>query len=365
MKNAAFLSAFLCFNLIAFSVSAQDHPLPGYIVRTTGDTVRGFLREEGTGELLHQIAFKSVATGDYTNYSFDRVSAFQYQDGNLYRAISFNNVSQDQPVVQTYYARLLVSGEYDLYSFTERDRLFFLVRKDTSYHLLFDDDIHVGAYNKGNFRNELNFFSAFCETSKNGIENMVYGEHSMMEFFQKLDACLAPNKAVTSYYHKTKVVVGFEAYGGGVALGDMKSQLTGEARIRFMYPQLNPSISLNLGFRYARVVKKISDPSYLVATIYHKVTYDMTSIPLTFQYNFLPRGKVQPFLYAGLSALRENIITDLPISYFPATFFKKWSASGFLGGGVEVNVTTFLKVRAEYRYEDISQWPTAGLLLTF
>jgi hypothetical protein len=355
----------LCLNFIALTVTAQDHPLPGYIVRTSGDTVRGFLREEGTGELLHQIAFKSDAAGGYTNYSFDRVSAFQYQDGNLYRAISFTDVSLDQPVVQTHYARLLVSGEYDLYSFTERDRLFFLVRKDTSYRLLFDDDIHVGSYNKGNFRNELNFFAVFCESSKNGIEKMVYGEHSMMEFFQKLDACLAPNKVVTSYYHKTKVAVGFETYGGGIALGDMKSQITGEGRIRFMFPQLNPSISLNLGFRYARVVKKIVDPSYLVANIYHKVTYDMTSIPFTFQYNFFPRGRVQPFLYAGLSVLRENIITDLPISYFPSTFFQKWSPSGFLGGGVEVNVTTFLKARAEYRWEDISQWPTVGLLLSF
>jgi hypothetical protein len=364
MKNAPILLAVLCLNLIVFTVAAQDHPLPGYIVRTSGDTVRGFLREEGTSELLHQIAFKSAAADDYTNYSFDRVSAFQYQDGNLYRAISFNNVSLDQPVVQTHYARLLVSGEYDLYSFTERDRLFFLVRKDSSYHLLFDDDIHVGTYNKGNFRNELNFFSVFCETSKNGIENIVYGEHSMMEFFQKLDACLAPNRAVTSYYHKTKVVVGFSAYGGGIDMGE-RSQLTGEARIRFMYPQLNPSISLNIGFRYARVVKKISDPNYLVAKIYHKVTYDMTSIPLTFQYNFFPRGIVQPFLYAGLSALRENIITDLPLNDFPPTFFQKWSASGFVGGGVEVNVTHFLKARAEMRYEDIVQWPTVGLLLSF
>jgi hypothetical protein len=365
MKNTSILLAFLCLNLIAFTVTAQDHPLPGYIVRTSGDTVRGFLREQGTGELLHQIAFKSTAVGDYTIYSFDRVSAFQYQDGNLYRAISFNNVSLDQPVVQTHYARLLVSGEYDLYSFTERDRLFFLVRKDTSYRLLFDDDIHVGTDNKGNFRNELNFFSVFCETSKNGIESMVYGEQSMMQYFQKLDACLAPNKAVTSYYHKTKVAIGFEAYGGGIALGDMKSQFTGEARIRFMYPQLNPSISLNLGLRYAQVVKKISDPNYLAAKIYHKVTYDMTSIPFTFQYNFLPHGIVQPFLNAGLSALRENIITDLPLNDFPATFFQKWAASGFLGGGVEVNITHFLKARAEYRYEDISQWPTVGLLLTF
>ncbi len=365
MKNTPILLAFLCLNLIAFTVTAQDHPLPGYIVRTSGDTVRGFLREEGTGELLHQIAFKSDNAGDYTNYSFDRVSAFQYQDGNLYRAISFNNVSLDQPVVQTHYARLLVSGEYDLYSFAENDHLFFLVRKDTAYRLLFDDDIHVGTYNKGNFRNELNFFSAFCEPVRGGIENMVYGEHSMMEFFQKLDACLAPNKAVTSYYHKTKVVVGFSAYGGGIALGDMKSQLTGEARLRFSYPQLNPSISLNIGMRYASVVKKISDPNYLVAKIYHKVTYNMTSFPLTFQYNFLPNGIVQPYLFVGLSALKINLNTDLPSYDFAESYYHQYSIAGFGGGGVEVRIADFLRVKAEMRYEEIVEWPTVGLLLNF
>lgn len=365
MKNTSILLALLCLNLIACSVTAQDRPLPGYIVRNSGDTLRGFLREQGTSELLHQIAFKSTAAGEYTIYSFDQVSSFQYQDGNLYRAIGFSNVSLDQPVFQTHYARLLVSGEYDLYSFTEKDVLFFLVRKDTSFHLLFDDDSHVvGSNVKGNFRNELNFFAAFCESVRGGIESMVYGEQSIMQFFQKLDACLAPNKPVVSYYHKTKLVVGFEAYGGGIDMGE-RTQLTAEARLRFQYPQLNPSISLNIGLRYARVVKKISDPDYLVAKIYHKVTYDMTSIPLTFQYNFFPRGIVQPFLYAGLSALYVNIDTDLPLGDFNDTYYHKFNASGFVGGGVEVNITHFLKARAEMRYEDILQWPSVGLLVSF
>jgi hypothetical protein len=366
MKPLPILLALLCLNLVACSVTAQDHLLPGYIVRTSGDTLRGFLREQGTNELNHQIAFKSTAAGEYTTYSFDKVSSFQYQDGNLYRAISFSNVSLDQPVFQTLYARLLVGGEYDLYSFTEKDVLFFLVRKDTSFHLLFDDDSHVvGSNIKGNFRNELNFFSAFCESLRSGIESMVYGEQSMMQFFQKLDACLAPNKPVTSYYHKTKVVVGFSAYGGGIILGNMKSQMTGDARLKFTYPQLNPSISLNIGVRYASVVKKISDPTYLVAKIYHKVTYNMTSFPLTFQYNFLPNGIVQPYLFAGLSALKINLNTDLPSYDFVESYYHQYSVAGFGGGGVEVKIADFLRVKAEMRYEEIVEWPTVGLLLSF
>lgn len=367
MKKTSILAAFLCLNLIALDLTstAQDHPLPGYIVKTSGDTVRGFLKEQGTSELLHQIGFKTTEAGDYTTYTFDQVNSFQYQDGNLYRSISFNNVSLDQPTVQMHYARLLVSGEYDLYSFTERDRLFFLVKKDTSFHLLFDDDIHTGTYIKGNFRNELNFFAAFCESVRNQIEPMVYGEHSMMEFFQKLDACLSPNKAVVSYYHKTKIVVGFEAYGGGISLGTDRSQFTGEARVKFSFPQYNPSISLSVGVRYAQVIKKVIDPSYLVANIYHKATYDLTSVPLTFQYTFLPHGLVQPFIYAGLSVLTMNIVSDLPLNDFNTTYYHTWALAPVLGGGVDVKVANFLKVRAEMRYENIVEWPTIGLLLSF
>jgi hypothetical protein len=367
MKKTSIPAGLLCLNLIALTLTttAQDHPLPGYIVKTSGDTLRGFLKEQGTGELLHQIAFKTTATGDYTTYSFDQVSSFQYQEGNLYRAISFNNVSLDQPLVQMHYARLLVSGEYDLYSFTEKDRLFFLVKKDTSFHLLFDDDIHVGTYIKGNFRNELNFFAAFCESIRNQIEPMVYGEHTMMEFFQKLDACLAPNKTVVSYYHKTKVVVGFEAYGGGISLGTDRSQFTAEARVKFSFPQYNPSISLNVGVRYAQVIKKVIDPTYLVANIYHKATYDLTSIPLTFQYTFLPHATVQPFICAGLSALTMNIVSDLPLGDFNTTYYHKLNVAPVLGGGVDVKITHFLKVRAEMRFENIVEWPTVGVLLTF
>jgi hypothetical protein len=95
------------------------------------------------------------------------------------------------------------------------------------------------------------------------------------------------------------------------------------------------------------------------------VTYDLFSIPLTFQYNFCPRGIVQPFLYAGLSALHAIIDTDLPLTDFNTTYYHKFNVSAFGGGGLEVNITHFLKARAEIRYEDIFQWPTVGLLLTF
>src|SRR5579872_1289918 len=124
------------------SSHAQDRDLPGYLVRVSGDTVRGLLREQGTDESAKRISFKtSAADNTYQEYSFDAVKSFGYDGGNLFRAITFPDTRKEETVTRTYYGKLLVTGEFDLYTFTEDGVLYFLVRKDTSFYLVYDDDL--------------------------------------------------------------------------------------------------------------------------------------------------------------------------------------------------------------------------------
>ncbi|HXB05751.1 MAG TPA: outer membrane beta-barrel protein [Puia sp.] len=347
-------------------VHAQQTPQPGYIVRSSGDTVHGYLKEVLTGDLVNQVGFKAnPADNDFTLYSPSGVKAFQFDGGNAYRALTFTNPQPEHSTPQTTFVRLLVSGECELYSLHDKSVLYFLVRRDTVVHLLYDDDLHTIPDVKGNFRNELNFFAVGCESARSGIERLDYNEETLLRFFRELDACLAPGQATTTYYHKAKAHFGFFAYAGGFVFSDSRSQFTGEARVRLTYPQLKANVSFNLGFRYANVVRQVVDQNYLVATIHRKVTYSMTSIPFTIQYNFT-RGIVQPYLFAGLSMLRNDITsTEIYPPTIGDTYYRSWNVSGALGGGIEVSLTNFLQARVEWRYEDFAQFPTAGLSVRF
>jgi opacity protein-like surface antigen len=362
MKNTFVLASSLFLLLI--SARAQDRSLPGYIVRVSGDTLRGFLKEQGTDESAKGISFKASATdNDYQVYSFNEVKSFQYTGGNLFRAITFSDTrKEEERATRTFYGNLMVSGECDLYTFTEEGVLYFLARKDSSFYLMYDDDLRSLPYVKGNFRNELNFFAVSCDVARREIDRIDYTLGNVMEFFQKLDACLNPNRSVQSYYHKAEGKASVFAYVGGIPLGN-QSQFTAEVRLRLVWPQLNPNVSFNLGLRYAAVAQRVVDPYYTVATIYHHETYQIKSLPLTVQYN-LTHGVVQPFVFAGLSLCTVNIVTDDPELIGDDPYYHHITLAALVGAGVEVRLTHVLRARAEWRYEYMWQYPTAGLTLT-
>jgi len=359
---------FIGLSLPSLILHAQDRSLPGYIVRVSGDTLHGFLKEQGTDEATRRISFKAAESDvDYQIFTPSEVKAFQYDGGNLFRAITFSDTRRDQPVTLTFYANLLVTGEYDLYNFTEDDVLFFLVRKENSFYLMFDDDLRSVPGIKGNFRNELNFFAGSCDAVRQGVENADYSTESMIRFFQKLDDCLNPGKAVATYnYHqKVKIKAGLFAYVGGISFGNY-AQLTVEARLRVTLNQLMPGVSFNLGYRYAEVMKKhFQNPYYLVAPNFNHETWQIKSIPLTIQYNFT-RGIVQPYVYGGVSLCSENIVTDNPELYLGTynPYLNSYAVAFLFGAGVEVRLAHFLWSRAEWRYETMAQYPTVGLAVT-
>jgi hypothetical protein len=351
-----------------FYLQAQERSLPGYIVRVSGDTLRGFLLEQGSDESARRISYKKAASdNNFQVFTPAEVIAFQYDDGDVYRSITFSDTRRDESVTLTYYGKLLVTGECDLYNFTENGVLFFLVRRENSFYLMFDDDLRSVPGIKGNFRNELNYFTSSCDAIRQGVDNVVYSTATMIQFFQKLDACLNPGKSVTSFYHhqKVKIEAGLFVYVGGISFGNY-AQFTAEARLQVKLNQIMPGVSFNLGYRYAEVMKKhFQNPYYLVAPNYNHETWQIKSIPITIQYNFT-RGIVQPYVYGGGSLCTENIVTDNPELYLGRynPYLNSYGVAFLFGAGVEVRLVHCLWARAEWRYETMAQYPTAGLALT-
>src|SRR5580700_7049587 len=100
MKNTIVLTIALCCLFI--SLDAQVRDLPGYIVRNSGDTVHGFLKEQSSDESARRISYKSAASdNDYQIFAPSEVKAFQYDGGDLYRSITFSDTRRDEPVTLT------------------------------------------------------------------------------------------------------------------------------------------------------------------------------------------------------------------------------------------------------------------------
>jgi hypothetical protein len=354
---------------------AQDRSMPGYIVRVSGDTLHGFLKVQGTDESAKQISFKASADDkDFQVYTPDEVKAFQYDGGYLFRAITYPDprpagrgapgtgagVTSDRAgtgavtggtsdragtVTRTCFGKLLVAGELDLYTFTEQSWQYFLVRKESTYYLLYDDDLQAAPYSQGNFRSELNFLASGCPAMSNAVGSASYTEGGLRAFFQQLDGCLNPNQPVQSYHYGVKAHSGFLAYIGGMSYTG-RSQFTMEARYRLFWPQLDPNLTFNVGVRFVDL-KKLK--------LGLLTDYQLFSIPVTIQYDLdMAKGRIHPFAYAGLSLVSANVTPNNPD-------VANVGAKGFvLGAGIEVKVYRCLWVRAEWREEYVAQIPTVG-----
>jgi hypothetical protein len=339
-------------SVIFFIPRAQDHPVPGYIVRVSGDTVRGFLKMQGSDESAKQISFKaSAGDKDYEVYTPAQVKAFRYNNGYLFRTVVFADTrtgagGKAAAVTRICFGKLLVAGEYDLYSYTEQSWLYFLVRKDSTFYLLYDDDLQAAPYSHGNFRSELNFLASGCAAMSKEVESASYTEGGLRSFFQQLDGCLNPNQLVQSYHFGVKGHSGFLAYVGGMSYG-ASSQFTMEARWRWFWPQLDPNLSLNAGVRYVHMNRPFSGI---------QTDFELFSIPVTVQYDLdLLNGRVHPFAYAGFSLVAANISPQSDLIAYGR-------ANGFvIGGGIAVKVYSCLWVRAELRTEYEAQIPTVGV----
>lgn len=357
------LSSLACVAL-TFFVHAQQATHPGYIVRSAGDTVHGYLKEVVMTDHVTQVGFRTNPSDEFTLYSPTQVKAFQYDTVHVYRAVTFTNTLNNS-APQTAFARLLVSGECELYSLVDGD-LFFLVRKDSIVHFLFDDDIHNTQVIRGNFRNQLNFFAVGCESIRRGIESISYNEESLIRYFRNLNACLSPNQSNAVFYQKPKAHWGFYAYAGGFAWSGKNYEYTGEARLRITVPQLNRGLSFNFGIRYDNTNRRVTDPQkYYFGPVKGMVNYKQISIPLTLQYNFT-QGIVQPFTFVGMSLLRTNISSsEIYLPDIWEVYDESYNVALFGGVGVEATLTSFLLARLEWRYEQFLHFPTIGVSVRF
>src|ERR1700753_4122921 len=114
----------LCISLSSF---AQNNFVPGFVIKMNSDTVKGFLQEESRKDIVFSISFKPDNNSTVQNFTPSEITAFGYETGDLFKAISFKNTLSDSAQTQTCFALQLVTGSYDLYSYLSKEEIYFVV----------------------------------------------------------------------------------------------------------------------------------------------------------------------------------------------------------------------------------------------
>jgi hypothetical protein len=354
---------FIVFVFICEQSGAQPWT-EGMLVKKSGDTIRGLLETERPNKILTEIRFRAKMGAAVQRFTPADISDFQYQDGDLFSSVTFENSSGDSAYMETVFAKCLVSGLTSLYSFYRDRRLFFIVYAGQTPYLLYDNDIS-GSGNvleDGNFYAQLTQMSAEC-TQENLRPDLVnYSEKYFTDFFLRLNKCLYPGVTTTLYYHEAEEKLRILLYGGGMK-NETRSNYSGEVLFEFNYPKLSRNFYFVTGILYnylsERKIHKIAnDVSYEFTVNDHVI-----GIPIALRYNIL-RSRVEPYLLAGAGAF--YIFHSDPDIYTTDLFIRKAiNIKFFAGAGIEAHITPWFMARAGWWIGLYSQLPTAGFSLQF
>jgi hypothetical protein len=207
---------------------------------------------------------------------------------------------------------------------------------------------------KENYGNKLSFFSSGCEPIQRVATNEIpYSQNRMINFFTALNACLFPGSHSEVIYKKPPQKIVPYVFAGGLPLGD-QYEATVQFVLRFYAPSISRLTSFNTGL-YGYFNSRNQDGIYVGQTTQLVTNY--VSVPAIIQQNFTS-GVVQPYIYVGAAL---QYIKQSGTDYNPQRVFQKDFNVGIIaGGGIEAFFGKLL-VKADWRYELFSHFPTIGV----
>jgi outer membrane protein W len=355
-----FISCLILLCTIFFTTLAQQSFEPGYVLKHNQDTVKGYIETGLEYELTQSVKFKADVNASVKEFGTSELTGFGIGK-SVYQNIEFLNTINKMRM--NAFAKQLVTGEYDLFSYATADRKFYLLRKDTTDYFIYDRVTRANGEidQEGNYLNILHFISVSCNKIAGIYDRVGYNDKDMTAFILKVDNCLSSGKA-TSFYEKPKIQMQPFIFIGGFPVSGM-NQFTANFTLRFVTPQIDKKSSLNIGLLYSNTLVETDERSdyyvlYTMAT--HNQVY---SIPVTFQYNFTS-GIVQPYFYAGISGAYSTKTANSYTTGIPSSS-NQFGVALVLGIGIEAKIVSKIYIKADWRYEVLMQYPAIGVAYRF
>jgi len=145
------LSTSLFFLLLSNICFCQNDWVSGYILKNTGDTIRGFIDNRDSKSNTKQCYFKAEKKGDVQIYTPQELSGFRFQDGKYY----ISKTIKEQEAGKQVFLEFLIHGKINVYHMKDdQDRYF--VEKDSIIYELKNTEVlkHInypGSSNENNY----------------------------------------------------------------------------------------------------------------------------------------------------------------------------------------------------------------------
>lgn len=353
-KGCLLLAILICSG----KIFAQSNFVSGYVVKNNNDTLKGFLKADVEKNLTKQVIFSSNASGEsQQTFTGNEVKAFYFNNGSLFENITYKDTANTPAQI---FAKALLKGYYNLYSFRNNEIEYFVVQKDADSYLLFDDVILPNGTldAKGNYRNQLMFLSRDCSKLQSFITTVRYTENELLNFISKLNNCIAPSNSNKSLYVKEKSEAHLFVFAGGLPLGSNKYEYTARIGARISVPSISKSTFVYIAATYLGEKSQVS--------VYGKQKdhiINVASIGITLQNNFTT-GIIQPYLEVGVGGAYKHEKNPAN-ALSPNTFQNKYGVDIIAALGIEGHITKSLVVKADWRYELLMHYPVIGIAYCF
>lgn len=354
----------------------QDNWIPGYVVKPSGDTIKGLIRDENDQSQWKQCKFKVDANGLEQNFKPADLLAYKYNDGRYY----VTKMMPDSSVAEPVFFEFMVHGKVNLYRLNKGSERYF-VEKDSAVHELKNTEtierINNQNYEKKNREYVGTLFYLFGDANmQSDISESVFRPKALIGLAKKYHDKVCTDEVCVIYEREVKPIhVNFSLHGGptynklnfgtvietdyrlGAMLGcrfefeniiDLNENISVMADVNLQWMK---SYTLSPLERYFRNVT-YEGKTYTISTINSASTFvtslDVNTnalflkIPISVNYTFL-KGNFRPYVGVGFInelTLSQNDEFKLELfydRYGQSIPFYNFGFQGKIGGKIKLN----------------------------
>lgn len=318
--------SFLLLLFVSTFAYSQNTFLPGFVVNTKGDTLKGYINNEDWFENPDVIAFKLNPGAAKVYYSPNDlkivsvngdvfVGAVVESDISFFKAGELTDDKELKIKMDTVFLKMIIGGPKSLYYYkSSNDKVQFYISKDIGYELLVykrylkrerNEDVVV-AYNK--YKEQLSYYLRDCQAIISNLERIKYDKESLAKIFKSYYSCT--NTVIGYQESKAKPVFNYGVLAGASLLEFGNPSAMGGfvpgAFVEFSYPRNRGRWSIYTDLVYFKNQSDDSTIRYVSPNDYERhfeeTEQSVFCLSGMFRYH-IPVGNVKLFAGLGLSFL--------------------------------------------------------------
>lgn len=360
MKKRLFILVLGCIFYSGIAFAQVYNTTQGYVVLTTGDTIRGILRDRTN--LGQKASIQAAGSSDFSEYPIENVRSVFYSDGYYFKPVTIPTESG----TEKRFLVCLAEGPITLYKYKDH---YFVEKAGNPITKLEKQDSREKDTLKidTRYRRLLRYFMSDCPKVQNKVGKTEFFDRQLVDVVEAYNTCIDPSIRPKVYRKAIKIKIK-KGVRAGVAfnrmnlvegLSDLQSRdydlgattvFTGGIFANFSYRN-------RLSFQpELLIIQKTGSYAGKLSGLY-TFTYDVRQtwlqVPGSLYYNFQLK-KIQPFISVGGSvgfplkneSLETNELTgNMDIGILNNEYGYRGSA------GLEFALTKKLHFYLEYIYE--------------